>query len=90
MREKKGVIKSINGIMKGKLDTKRGYFPGVLITTICPDCKEDNFFDGRTDYIYYPEVDKPQDVSMYCHYCECEYHITVVIKLTVSVERYHD
>lgn len=67
-------------------DYKRCYVPGYVIKDVCPKCGTVAEDDLGTDYLSYPDLNKPMDHGMYCRNEECGGEWTVKIVLRMSVE----
>lgn len=81
----------IEGAVSGaRLDVKRLYLPGVVITADCPVCKGKIELDLGADYLSYPPVGTEFSQFIYCPDCENEDRdgggVSVQLKLTLKVE----
>lgn len=75
---------TITGTMKGELDVKRFYMPGVKIKCKCPACGAPWEMDMALDYLSYPSAGKPTNASGYCGKCEHEWPVMVIVRVTVE------
>jgi transcription elongation factor Elf1 len=51
-------------------DVKRFYLFGLTFTSNCPECGKECVFNGSSEYLSYPEVDKKQRIFFHCSDCE--------------------
>ena len=68
--------------MSFKLDIKRFYLPNK-IEEKCPICDNPCISD-ETDYLMYPEVNKPIEVYIYCRECDESYPFNYQINLNIE------
>jgi len=73
----------ISGKPEGQIDIKRLYLPGVTLTAKCP-CGGDATRDFALECMYYPVMNEPFDVSVYCP--NCNKTVTVQVMLKVSLK----
>ena len=60
-------------------DVKRFRWGGKL-TRACPKCGTRRTLDGmRDDYLSYPTANEPFDLGFYCHECDHEWSVRVVL-----------
>ncbi len=74
----------ITGNPSGKIDEKRFYLPGVVVSGECPKCGEVSMTDLGFDYLDYPPMNQPFEMHRHCRECDEEWYISV--KLNVSLE----
>ena len=67
--------------LKGQtdIDIKRFYFDAILKAK-CPNCGTEMERDFNDDYLNYPEVDKIEEMGLYCHECDKEYVFPYKVK----------
>jgi len=67
------------------IDVKRFYVPGVVVTADCPACNKTYTQDLSTDYLSYPVIGAPEDVTFWCDNCNADWTDKIVLKLSVEV-----
>lgn len=66
-------------------DGKRFRIPGVLVTQPCPECGAEIVWgDDYDDYLSYPVVGEPAQISCECLECE-NYEMVVNVVVAVNV-----
>lgn len=84
---KKGLNARITGSLKGEIDVKRFYMPGIAIKAQCPYCQEEVETDFESDYLSYPVAGKPIAAHFYHEGKDGEDHeFEVMVTLKVSLE----
>lgn len=73
----------ITGTIKGELDIKRCYLPGLKISQKCPHCSSEVKFDGDYEYIGFPDAGVPFQLTMYCRECNHDWEETIQIIIRV-------
>lgn len=56
----------IEGTMRGEMDEKRFYLPGVVVRDACPKCGAAYERDYVGSYLSYPTAGEPFDLTLYC------------------------
>jgi len=74
---------SILKLNVGSVEMKRFYFDDIF-TVECPKCEMPVEFDGRSDYLSYPEIGDSLD--MYCQECEHEWAPYKLKSITMELE----
>lgn len=68
-----------------KLDVKRLHLP-IVLTHTCTTCKSTITKDlSNQDYLSYPTLDKPFRQHFYCHECDVEDRVELLLTLSLSV-----
>lgn len=76
----------IKGTCKGQMDDKRFKVPGVIVEDECPKCGAAWKADlGKDHYLCYPIVGKPYDLNGYCHKCQAEWSVRVILRVSLEV-----
>lgn len=82
-------MKILNHQFAASLDIKRCYLPIVIVDT-CPKCGQEVSKHIESDYLSYPKVNMPFEVSMY-HCVEREekdeehgWKVTVIMRVTLE------
>jgi len=76
-------MKKIESRIEFKTDTKRFYLPQDLaFKEKCPSCGHD--VDFLDENLYYPILNKEEDIYGVCEKCDTE--VTMKVKLKLSVE----
>ena len=75
----------ITGQMKGQIDCKRFYMPGVRVHSECPKCGKhfDNEFEG--DSFNNPFANEPEKLYFYCDHCNEEWQVPVILKVSLEI-----
>jgi hypothetical protein len=53
-----------------KLDVKRLYIPGTVITDACPSCGVEKRVDLGNHPLSFPNINAPSDIYFYCGACD--------------------
>lgn len=73
----------LKGSIKGPIDVKRFYLPGLEIEDDCPKCGVLWKFNG--DYISYPVAGEEIDLHAYCQDCNNEWSIKIQLQVTITL-----
>jgi len=64
---------------------KRQHFP-VVFEWYCEDCQKTQELDMTDGYMMYPIFGKVEELTLYCHECECERLVLRVIpRVTLDI-----
>jgi len=74
----------IEGTFSGELDIKRCYLPGVTLTDTCKKCGHEVTNDYESEYLSYPKVGTPTEISLYCPTCNFDWRVQVLLNLTLT------
>lgn len=75
----------IEGTPTGALDVKRFYMRDVYLVARCPKCDYETKHDFASDYLAYPEVNRPFDHGCYCPKCDHEWTVRLTLSLALAV-----
>ena len=73
----------IEGTMKGRIDCKRFYMPGITFIQNCPQCGKTIKEDMRDMYLSYAVVGKPFIYDMWCSDCDTNWEEELFIELNI-------
>lgn len=79
---------TVSGTMRGGVEEKRFYMPGIALFDECPKCQAHTTRDFGDEYLSYPLVGDPFEHTMYCPKCEHEWEVRLILR--VSLEVVHD
>lgn len=79
---------NIEGKAKGKLDVKRCYLPGIVMSDECPRCKLLVIDDLSNRPLNYPVMNEPFTYMFYC--CGCDEEWEHEVTLNISLEKAND
>ena len=65
----------------GELNIKRCYFGGTLKSK-CPQCGEEQLFNGDGDYVSYPSID--DGIDFCCAECDHEWTPFKIVELSIG------
>jgi len=74
----------IEGQFHGEIDQKRFYMPGTKFIDTCRVCQRQAIWDGKQEYLSYPDVGKPIDFDWYCPDCGNEWNTKILIQISIS------
>lgn len=74
----------IEGKVIAETDVKRFYLPGIKLIHQCPECEEEQIWNGSSDYLSYPYIGKPIDFDFYCQHCDHEWTHRILLDLSVK------
>lgn len=75
----------VTGAAKGEIEEKRLYLPGLQLQATCPECRAAYSRDFGDDYLSYPKVGEPEDLTLYCRECDHEWKIRVQLDVTMKI-----
>lgn len=86
----------IKGKIKGEIDVKRFYLPGIIVESKCPKCEHLHEVNMSTQYLSHPVINEPETIGFYCEedtitentYCDTDWEVK--IKLSMEVELVKD
>lgn len=73
------------GSTGGEEGLKRHYFPGHVITDVCPNCTKKYKMDLGEDYLSFPESGIPYEHTAYCGECDHEWSIMLLMQTTLEI-----
>ena len=73
----------LKGSIKGPIDVKRFYLPGVEVEDDCPKCG--SIWTFNVDYVSYPTAGDNIDLHAYCQNCENEWSVRVQLQVTITL-----
>lgn len=65
------------------IDVKRFYTPFHVEDT-CPECGHNATWGPDQDYLSYPTVNAPFDLTMYCTECDHNWEHRVILRVTLE------
>lgn len=75
----------VTGVAKGEIEEKRLYLPGLQLEATCPVCGAPYSRDFGDDYLSYPKVGEPEDLTLYCRVCDHEWKIRAQLDVTLKI-----
>lgn len=76
----------VTGVAKGEIEEKRLYLPGLQLEATCPKCHAAYVRDFGDDYLSYPKVGEPEDLTLYCRNRDCDHEWKVRAQLDVTMK----
>lgn len=73
-----------------KIDDKRFRLPGFAIVSTCPACSADYRHDLRYQHLSFPPTNVPFDHSCYCHKCEHEWTVSLILHVHLELAAKRD
>jgi len=68
-----------------RIDLKRLYIPGTILSDTCPKCKIENNVDLADQYLSYPKANEPYDYGFYCSECSHEWNRKILVTLKAEL-----
>lgn len=66
-----------------RLDVKRLYVTGLVLSDDCPECGKPVVIDLDNDHISYPSIGRPTPVYFYCP-CDTEWERMLLLELSMK------
>ena len=82
---------NIEGKPHGRLELKRCYLPGVVLSDECPSCGKTKTVDLEENYLLLPPMNEAFTFTFYCGDCDeadrrpCEWQHKLVLNISVSL-----
>lgn len=73
-----------------ELEIKRFYIPGAVIESECPKCNSPIEVDLGDEYLSYPVMGQPEEVSFYCDDCDHYWIVNVILELSIKLAEDND
>jgi len=67
---------------EGEIGIKRFEFEGLVMYYSCPICGESHIWNN---YLYYPKINVPIDLPLYCRKCDHEWIEQIILKVNVEI-----